>query len=124
MKTRGQLVDDLLNGISINVNGYLLSRELYFQMREINLLNMAPSFRSDAFIVQLSRSGNDPLRKPLSELSLICKKAGIHTFCRVIKEAPFWSETKIYNPVAKNLGAAMVEWLGQSLSQPPKHKFL
>lgn len=102
-KTREQLVKDLMDGKTVNIDGYIITKRLYFQIKCIDLMKEANNYSKKVLIIQLSNKQNSPLDKSLHELNSLYNKKVKYSRVYKVKEDLFWSESKIYNPEANNV---------------------
>lgn len=104
--TRNDLVKLMDEGKTVNVDGYEISKELYSQISDIDLLKGEKRFSGKVLIAQVNRK-EGPLGKPFEELASLYRNAS----SAVAVEEPFWKEIKTYYPKAKNLSRVTLEWL-------------
>ncbi len=112
IRTRKDITENLLNGKTANIDGYLISGEFYKQASNIDLLNHDVSFSKPVQIVQISKNENSPIKKGLVEFY---EKKYRHTNknseLSLVAEEPFWSEIKTYYQDAPNLFNKTISWI-------------
>ena len=104
--TREDLVKQMRDGQTVNIDGYEIGYDLYEQCSATDLLKINPKFDGKTLIVQISR-GQNKIRKDLDELAGRYKNAEI----TIADEFPFWKEIKVYYPKADNLFNVTLKWL-------------
>ena len=118
--TREQLKDNLLRGEMVNIEGYLLSRNVYLQMKDLDLLKQIGNFKKKLLIVQLAKQEHEPLPPALQELYSICLHNGCSVSIDTVKEDSLWAESKLYNPHATNTLRAMLQFLNHTIATRTK----
>lgn len=109
IKDRKQLIEDLMSGLMVNVDGYLLTKKMYEALEEINLLGTSISLRQ-ILLIQVSKSSRQSLDKMTEKLYGHYKENNETTLLN-ISEDFFWTETKIYGPDKKQLQSAIDNFL-------------
>ncbi|MCK5543093.1 MAG: alpha/beta hydrolase [Desulfobacterales bacterium] len=109
IKDRKQLIDDLMTGRMVNIDGYLLTKKMYEAIEEINLLGTSISLRQ-ILLIQVSKSARQPLDKMSEKLYGHYKENNKVTLLN-ISEDFFWTDTKIYSPDKKKLQVAIDNFL-------------
>jgi uncharacterized protein len=111
LKDRTQLVKDLMSGQLVNIDGYLISRELYMQMGKINLLNdIVPSARH-ILLIQISPKENMPFEKGIQQIHAKYKTHHSDVELMNVQEDHFWKDGKVYSPRKINLQNTVTSWL-------------
>lgn len=110
-KDRKQLIDDLMAGNFVNIDGYLINRDLYMQMAAINLLKDLPPHARHILLVQVSQKVNMPFEKGIQELHAKYKTPHSDVELTNVKEDHFWKDGKIYSPQKRTLQDAIICWL-------------
>lgn len=107
--TREELINQLLKGEKVNVEGYWLSGGFYTQAIEVDPLRDYPLDGRPSLIIQISKtqSISDPLQQKLLENALKHPKS---EYCPVDEE-PFWVEKKYYIPDSNPLFEKTIEWV-------------
>lgn len=105
---REQLINNMKDGIPVNLDGYDLSYNYFQQATEINLLNGEKNFAGKCLIVQIAES-DKPLHKDLLELSKSYQNAVVLN----ANEQQFWKEIKTFYERADNLSEVTLNWLNE-----------
>jgi len=108
-KDRKILIQDLMEGKTVNADGYEISRKLYEGISGIRLNERMSRYENRCLIVQIDNRGG-PIKEKLLEL----KKAIIHSSAINVREEPFWREIRAYYGRAGNLSRATLEWMDSS----------
>lgn len=111
IKERDQLVQELMAGEMVNIDGYLLTKTLYEQIQAINLLNLPSILPKNVVIIQVSKNKGKAIDDDLNRLSIKFKDGNNGTEFLVVQEDPFWKDGKVYNPTARGLQDAVMNWL-------------
>lgn len=114
MHDRSYLRNELRQGRSVNIDGYLVSPEFYAQASAIDLMKN-PVITNPFQIVQLSKKNDLPPRKALHDLFERLKHPD-DTCSELLSlvERPFWAETRTYCQHAPKLALAVRQWLDKS----------
>lgn len=111
-KDRKQLISDLMSGQLVNIDGYLLSKDLYQQMEAINLLtNSSISIPANVLILNLSNKENQPIEEKINNLYQKYKTKIKEADLINVKEDYFWKDNKIYNPESENIQEEILNWI-------------
>lgn len=102
---RNELVEMLRSGMTVNIEGYELSPELFFEASSIDLLKSRKQFSGHCLIVQIGRSQSAKLLH--AELVDLYS----HGVLRVANEEPFWREIRRFYGRADDLGRVTLDWL-------------
>lgn len=111
IKDRNQLVNDLLEGQLVNIDGYLINKDLYQQMADINLLNNNLAFPPNILAIQVSSKDNQTFEKNIEALYMKYKSMNGHADLLHVREDYFWKESKKYEPGKKHLEDTVANWL-------------
>ena len=100
------LVEQMKAGGTVNIDGYEMSRPLYEQANQINLLQGNRSFAGRVLLVEINRQ---PSKKELRLKPL----AGMYREAAVVEavEEPFWKEIRQYYYRANNLYQVALDWM-------------
>lgn len=112
-KDRKKLISDLLLGLHVNIDGYLLTNAVYQEIRYINLLINHISVPSHILVIQVSRNVNQPVNPNLNEFCTKVKSLSKQADLYNVKDPYFWTDTKIYIPHSKNILGIITNWLNQ-----------
>lgn len=109
---REQLVAALQSELTVNVDGYEMSRALYNSVSAIDGAAQPHSFAGDCLIVQA-----DPQPKPAPDLQRL---AATYPNCTVkfAQEEPFWKEIPRFYQEAPSLFSVTNDWLGGDRDTP------
>ena len=105
-RDRKMLVQDLMEGKTVNVDGYEIGKYLYEGISEIRLNEGMRRCDIRCLIVQIdNRVG--PIREKILDLQKIIRNSTVVN----VREEPFWKEIKEYYGRAANLFRATLEWV-------------
>lgn len=106
IETREALVARLVDGGTVNIEGYELSNSLYQQLTSFSLQDVLAAYSGQIVLVQISPRESDPRQ----ELASIAASLGE---CRleVAHEEPFWREIKPYYQRAEDLTRITIQAL-------------
>ena len=96
LRTREQLMQDILSGRKVSINGFGLAKGFFEQAREINLENHVNRFSGKLLLVLRSTPGRPLLAKG-------------ETICVDIPN--FWNEPKVYHSHLKSLTENTLRWM-------------
>lgn len=107
--TRDELIRQLLEGKSVNVEGYYLSGKFYKEAIQVDLLRNCTIVSVCGLVIQVSgeETAPDPLLVKLAEDGLKHPKS---EYCRIDEEL-FWLEKKYYVPDSKSLFDKTLQWI-------------
>lgn len=108
-KDRRMLIQDLMEGKTVNAEGYEIGRRLYEGISDIRLNERNIRCEKDSLIVQIDSHGG-PAKKRVFDLGKSIARSSIIN----VREEPFWREIKTYNGKAVNLCSATLEWMDSS----------
>lgn len=114
-KTREQLVLDLLNGNTVNVDGYLVGKQLYQEMIAVDLIGAASKIPKHVKILmlQLAKNGRKGKNTEIEGLKTAYDQIGIQAKLSFFENGNFWLESKVYNPEYPNLYHEISNWIQQ-----------
>lgn len=110
IKDRKTLVSDLLAGLTVNIDGYLLTKDLYKQIELINLMTTSASLQN-ILIIQVSRKENQPIGEEISALHMKYEAKSRRADLLSVKEEFFWTDTKMYSPQSRNIQEVVMNFL-------------
>jgi len=113
IKNRDELINDLMADKKVNIDGYLLTKTLYQQIKAIDLLDHSLNVSQNALLVQVSRKENQPDDEKMKMLYTKCKSINSNSELLNVKEDYFWTDTKMYNPRTENIQETVVSWLSK-----------
>jgi exosortase A-associated hydrolase 2 len=111
IKDRKALIGDLYAGNTVNIDGYLISKELYVHMDSINLLREPVPSAANILIIPVLRNEKQPIEGSLNELLSIYRKAGKSVDMLPVQEDYFWTDTKLYKPALPVIQKTICDWL-------------
>ncbi|MDY6896414.1 MAG: alpha/beta hydrolase, partial [Thermotogota bacterium] len=111
IKTREQLIQEMMEGKEINIDGYLISQTFYEQAKNINLMENIGNHQNRVYILQISKKENQPLNKSFQELFSAYKQKGYDISIYNVADDLFWTDLEHYNPEAKNLNQVISQLL-------------
>lgn len=111
-RDRKALVDNLLKGEEVSINGYHLTKTLYEQINALHLADRVGGRKNSVLLIRLG--GNKSRRKQErqhAEMIMKYEAQGSQASVHVVEEAPFWVDSKVY--VARSVGVegAVLDWL-------------
>jgi len=105
-RDRKMLIQDLMEGKAVNVDGYEIGRKLYEGISGIRLNERVSRYDNPCLIVQI-----DTRVGPIKERILDLKKSFVNSSVISVSEEPFWKEIKAYYGSAGSLSRATLEWM-------------
>lgn len=105
-RDRRMLVQELMEGKTVNADGYEIGRRMYEGISEIRLNERNIGCEKDSLIVQIDSRGG-PIREGITDLGKSIARSSVIN----VREEPFWREIKTYNGKAVNLCRATLEWM-------------
>lgn len=106
-KNRKALVDDMTKGIYANVDGYLISFDLFSECNEVDLQKVAASCTgARSLVVQIAPNINQKDREDLLNLA---QRFPAGKFLKV-EEPPFWREVKPFTSRTNELISKTIDW--------------
>ncbi len=106
---REQLLQHLMLGQMINIDGYDLSKEFYNQAMDIDLTDALGQFARPVLIVDISEKARPMDRELLRATQLRGQGNAIEVI--QVTEPPFWIEPKVFVARAEQLYAKTIQWL-------------
>lgn len=116
IKDRTQLIADLMNGHPVNIDGYLISKNLYEEIVGIDLLNGPEISARKILLIHVAKDEKQPLDHSLSKLYEKLRNNNPETELLKVQEEPFWKDGKIYSPIKRDLNKTLVNWLSSEVS--------
>jgi exosortase A-associated hydrolase 2 len=111
LKDRHQLTDELMNGTPVNIDGYLLGKEHYLEMSAIDLLETDDFPAGRILLLDVSKKDAQPSDPDMNGLYQKLRKADRDVTMSIIREAPFWKDSKVYSPVSAPINNVLADWL-------------
>jgi uncharacterized protein len=110
---RKVLIDNLINGENVNIDGYMLTKTLFQQISDINLTNFKIKPVENILILQISKIKNKPVDNALKKFSDMYKYLGCN--CKVIniQDQYFWADNKVYKAKSEEIQKVITSWIGQ-----------
>lgn len=115
IKTREDLINELMNDQPVNVDGYLLSKDLYLQMENVNLLNELSSHAENILLLNLKKKINEPPNLDLENFSELLRKQNKNVSIEEIVSDVFWTDNNYYQTEYKNLHEVILHWVNRTL---------
>ena len=103
---REELVERIMAGEMVNIDGYDLSKIFYESAQSVHLLPGMKKFPDHCQIVQIGR-GNQTAKKELVELAATYANARL----TLVAEEQFWKEIKDYIQRSQGLTDSLMAWL-------------
>lgn len=113
IQDRKALVSDLLAGKIVNIDGYLLTQDLYEQINAVNLLSLSSISGKKILIISINpliKKIKSP-SKDLIDLDQRYKSQGNNVQTLMVDGNAFWKDTKIYDPYCRDLQQSIANWL-------------
>jgi alpha/beta superfamily hydrolase len=111
IKDRDQLIAELMEGTPVNIDGYLVGKDLYEQMTVVDLQQLNSILTERMIFITIGKGGKPNIDQKLSEFIDKCKGMEPDTTVQIADEEPFWKDAKIHIPVKRELNALLVKWL-------------
>lgn len=111
--TREDLIKGLNQGKNINVEGYEITKKLYQQVSEINLLSSDKSFEGNTLLLQ-SAPDNSGIESDLDKLKNLYIRSNRSEVLKS-SDPPFWADMKCYPPKVADLFEKTLNWLKGNL---------
>ncbi len=111
IRDRDLLVKDILAGETVNIDGYLITKDIFEQIEAINILSNPTPSSSNVLFIQISNRKNKPLDKGLQTLFEKYKNDSNNVELLNIQRDLFWTENKMYNVHLEKLQGAIINWL-------------
>lgn len=105
-RDRKMLIQDLMEGMTVNADGYEIGRKLYEGISGIRLNERVSRFEKRCLIVQIENRD-----APIKERVLELKNNIVNSSVINVREEQFWREIKAYYGRAGNLSRATLEWM-------------
>jgi exosortase A-associated hydrolase 2 len=111
IKNRKKLIDELMSGATVNIDGYLLTPEMYRDMCNIDLNVIPDGEKHKALVLGIKRSeksSNDP------DLEAFAKSRGSSGWdvdVSHVKEEIFWNDGRIYQASASGVEDIVTQWI-------------
>jgi exosortase A-associated hydrolase 2 len=104
-RDRKMLIQDLMEGKTVNADGYEIGKKLYEGISSIRLNEEMARYDNPCLIVQIdNRVG--PIKEKILDLQKNILNSSVINVC----EEPFWREINAYYGSAENLSRATLEW--------------
>ena len=111
LKDRTALINDLMNGEKVNIDGYLLTQPLFQQTSECDLLQKPLTPPPHSLVIQISRKDANPVDSALQKIVQAFEKSGGQAVALNLREDNFWAETKRYKARSENIESTIGNWL-------------
>ena len=113
-RDRVELVEDLRQGSTVNIDGYEIAPVMYEEVAKLAVPQAPNPFTGPCLIVQVERVPGQPSRE-LKQLEAAFERATLQP----VQEEPFWKEIARFYDTAPNLFALTLEWVGQAANSAP-----
>lgn len=107
---REAMVESLVRGGTVNVDGYEIGHALFSQASAINLARERHAYGGPCLVVQVDRKPEAPVAPELEGLGTAYPHATVVT----VQEEPFWKEIAVFYNEAPRLFAVTADWLQQN----------
>ena len=114
VKDREALLEDLKNGQSVNVDGYLLSSRLYHEMDDVALTSLVLDSSPRMLILDINRSAKQPAKKEIVNLCDQFRSQGIPANVELAADHFFWTDGRKHFPRAANAEGVLASWLDRN----------
>ncbi len=115
VKTRDQLVHELISGGFVNIDGYLLSRELYTQVKNINLVDQIKRKDLDVLLLQISKETNRAINELYKKLVSLYSSEQHPAAFENIQGDMFWTEGRTHIERTENMYSTTIKWLNEKI---------
>lgn len=115
VKNRETLISELMEDKTVNVDGYLLTKQLYNQITGIDLLEIRYNEIKRALLIQISKRKNQTFDPQYLDFKEKYQKNGLEMKLLNIHTNYFWTDTNIYNPSSREIEDAVVGWLSKNI---------
>lgn len=109
-KDRKQLIETLSKGEKVNVDGYLLTKELYFEMKSIDLTRHFFCNSNHVLIIHISKRAANTVDNNLQRLHELYLENNCVSQISSILCDTFWVDSKIYTAETVPLYKSVFEW--------------
>lgn len=117
LKTREQLVGDLKKGLPVNIDGYLMSPELYSQAVQINLFDNPGAISVPVLLVRINKGRVTRPSQDHEDLYRLYLSSNPLSAYKEIQEEPFWAELKSYFQRSETLFSETLSWMDNTLGR-------
>ena len=117
LKDRNALINGLMNGEKVNIDGYLLNQTLFKELSECALLQNPLTPPPHSLVIQISKKDSNPIDSALQKLVHTFEEAGGKTVALNINEDNFWAEAKRYTARSEKIESTIGNWLDTSFKQ-------
>ncbi len=109
LRTREKLMEDVENGMAVNIDGYMVSSRLFKGIADMNLHGLENIGNIPILIAGISRTGRENTEH--KDLYLKYFRKNSHSSFITLKEEPFWAESKIYFQKPSELMDSTISWI-------------
>lgn len=113
IKTREDLINDLMEGQPVNVDGYLINKDLYLEMNNIDLLKELNSKVENILLINLKNKANQRSEIDLENFRDSLRNQNIDISTEEIVSDNFWTERNIYQTEYNVVYNKIIHWLRQ-----------
>jgi len=110
VKSRDDLIKELENNIPVNIDGYLITKEMYQQIKMIDLKKRHCNNHRNILLIQISKREGQ-ITNEYKQLIASFEKNGDNILTKTTVENNFWTDSKIYYPAANKLASDLIEYL-------------
>ncbi|MBN1348678.1 alpha/beta hydrolase [candidate division KSB1 bacterium] len=110
---RTQLVEQLMQGGSVNIEGHEVPGAFYRQISDIHLLKNQSIPKIATLMVLITKFENAPAPPELIEYQQLISAKIESASLKIVVEDLFWTESKRYTPYSENLFSETMTWLEQ-----------
>lgn len=112
---REKLIQMILDGQHVNIDGYLIGRDFFKSIEPIKLEDHLRELPNDILVVQVA--GKElPKENDLSGFADLLKQAGKSAFFLDLKDAFSWEGQRLYRPRPQGLFDATLNWVKEHLA--------
>ena len=111
--TRKQMIEDFKAGKNINIDGYLMSADLFQQASSIDLVKRTLEYSGPVNIMHISKIDNVKAPIGITELHQKYKQKNSSAELNIITEEPFWQSVKAYYQKSDNLFNATLDFFNK-----------
>lgn len=106
--TRDQLIRSLLAGHAVPIDGYLLSRNLYEDLVDIDWQPVLAGLAVRSLLLEVATGRQSQPSDQARQLARAAQAMDL----RLVNEAAFWRESKIFHGRSRELAVSTINWLG------------
>ncbi len=111
LTTRQQLIENLMSGEMVNIDGYLISRSFYLQASGINLLEDELNTEMPTLIFKINKTSTAKTTPEYEGLAQRYCRNNEKSVFNIVREQPFWTELKTYFQYSETIFSKTLSWM-------------